>query len=318
MIDALEQGLGLDIVRWFQSIRFGLLDYIVRALDFAGGEIFFIILFGVVYWMYDKRFGIRMFMALIIITLVTPFFKDILGRDRPYQVAPDAIIPLFEESSYGIPSGHVTINIVVWGYLAWWMRRTVVTVAVVIYVTLQALSRMIAGVHYPQDVLFGMVIGLLVLILYIRLSERFAVVWSSWSPRVQIAFTVTVSVLLSAAVMLATANIVRWEDYLTTVGLLLGTGLAVIFEHQYVHFAAHPDILRRIVQYGLGIAVSIALLLLLDIAFEAIAEIGYLAGILRVIRYAAVAFMALGLWPYISVRARLMRTETAPALDSTI
>jgi membrane-associated phospholipid phosphatase len=316
MLDSLENGLGLDIVLWFQSIRFGLLDFIVRTLDFAGGEIFFIVIFGVIYWVYDKRFGIRMFMALIIITLITSFFKDILGRARPYQIS-DAIIPLFEESSYGIPSGHVTMSLVVWGYLAWWMRRTVVTVAVVVYITMQSLSRMIAGVHYPQDVVFGLIIGVLVLILYIRLSERFAVVWSSWSPRIQVTFTVIVSLLLSAAVMLASSNPLRWEDYLTTTGLLLGTGLAVVFERQYVNFVVHPDVMRRLIQYCLGIAVTVALLLSLDIVFDAIAETGYLAGVLRVIRYAAVAFMALGLWTYFSVRARLLQTESIAVTSST-
>jgi membrane-associated phospholipid phosphatase len=317
MLDGLENGLGLDIVLWFQSLRFGLLDFIVNILDFAGGEIFFIIIFGVVYWTFDKRFGIRMFMALITITLITSFFKDILGRARPYQIAPELITPLFEESSYGIPSGHVTMSLVVWGYLAWWMRRTVVTVAVVVYITMQALSRMIAGVHYPQDVVFGLIIGVLVLILYIRLSERFAVVWSSWSPRIQVAFTVIVSLLLSAVVMLTSSNPLRWEDYLTTTGLLLGTGLAVVFEHRYVNFTAHPDVMRQIIQYCLGIAVTVALLLSLDIVFDAIAETGYLAGILRVLRYAAVAFMALGLWTYFSVQARLLQTETVTVVSST-
>jgi membrane-associated phospholipid phosphatase len=316
MFDALENGLGLDVVLWFQSIRFGLLDYLVRVLDFAGDEIFFIIIFGVVYWIYDKRFGIRMFMALVTITLVTSFLKDLLGRARPYQIS-DAIIPLFEESSYGIPSGHVTMSLVVWGYLAWWMRRTVVTVAVVIYITMQALSRMIAGVHYPQDVVFGVIVGLLVLILYIRLSEGFAKVWSSWLPRVQIAFTLIVSVLLSAAVMLSFPNSLLWEDYLTSIGLMLGTGLAVVFEQQYVNFVAHPDVLRRVIQYCLGIAVTVAVLLILNIVFDAITETGYLAGILRVIRYATVAFMALGLWTYISVRARLMQTESMESQPTT-
>jgi membrane-associated phospholipid phosphatase len=316
MLDGLENGLGLDIVLWFQSIRFGVLDFIVRTLDFAGGEIFFIVIFGVIYWIYDKRFGIRMFMALITITLITSFFKDILGRERPYQVS-DAIIPLFEESSYGIPSGHVTMSLVVWGYLAWWMRRTIVTVAVVVYITMQALSRMIAGVHYPQDVVFGLIIGGLVLILYIRLSERFVVVWSSWSPQIQVTFTVIISLLLSAAVMLTSSNPLRWEDYLTTTGLLLGTGLAVVFERQYVNFTAHPDVMRRLIQYCLGIAVTVALLLSLDIVFDVIAETGYLVGILRVLRYAAVAFMALGLWTYFSVRARLLQTASMEIVSST-
>lgn len=312
MFDSLETGIGLDMVLWLQDLRFGLLDFIIKILDFAGEELVYIAVFGLIYWIYNKKMGLRMFVALLVISIATFFAKDVFGRLRPYQIS-DAVVPLFDERGFGIPSGHTSITLVVWGYLAWCLRRPAVTIAVVIYVILQAISRMIAGVHYPQSVIGGILLGIVVLAVYILLSERFAVRWSGWSIMIKALLTLAASILLSLLVMLSLDDSVRWEDYLTMAGLLLGTGLAVIFESQVVHFAPHSDKSRQIIQYVLGIIIAVAVLFGLKFAFAAITETGTLAGILRVIRYGTLAFVALGLWPYISVQVGLMQSgETKP------
>ena len=308
MFDALESGIGLETVLWLQDARFGLLNSLAAFLDFAGDELFYIIIFGLIYWTFNKKLGLRMFMALIVVSLLTFLAKDMLGRERPYQLS-DAVIPLFDEHGFGIPSGHTSMTLMVWGYLAWWLKRRDVWVAVIGYVVMQAFSRMIAGVHFPQDVIGGMVLGAIVLVLYIPLAERFAAVWSGWSTTMQAGVTVTAAVLLSVMVMLAFADMVRWEDYLTMAGLLLGAGLGVIFEREAVRFVPHPNRTRRLVQYLVGIALMIVLLFGLKFAFAAITETGYLAGMLRVIRYGLLTFFALGVYPYISIRAGLAQSE---------
>ena len=308
MFDALESGIGLETVLRLQDIRFGLLNGLVQFLDFAGDELFYIIIFGLIYWTFNKKLGLRMLMGLVVVSLLTFLAKDILGRERPYQVS-DAVIPLFHEHGFGIPSGHTSMTLMVWGYLAWWLRRRDVWVAVIGYVVMQAFSRMIAGVHFPQDVLGGIVLGAIVLALYIPLAERFAAVWSGWATAIQAGVTVTAAVLLSVMVMLAFDDIARWEDYLTMAGLLLGAGLGVIFEREVVRFVPHPNQTRRLIQYVIGIALTIVLLFGLKFAFAAITETGYLAGALRVIRYGIVTFFALGIYPYISIRAGLAESE---------
>jgi membrane-associated phospholipid phosphatase len=307
MFDALEKGISLDTVLWLQDHRSGLLELLVKLLNFAGDQFVYIAIIGLIYWLINKRHGLHMFTVLITVSLVTFFLKDLLRSARPYQISPDLIQPLFDEgTTFGFPSGHTSLTLAVWGYLAWWLRRRSVTIGVTVYVIAQALARMIAGVHFPQDVIGGMLVGGLVLALYISLSDSFTKLWSGWSIPVQIAVTVLVSVGLSFAATTVLKSIEIEGYYLTMTGLMLGGGLAVIFEHRYVNFVPPADVKRRVAVYLLGVFITIAILIGLDIAFAAITETGMLAGLLRVMRYAIVGFFALGLWPYICVRTGLM------------
>jgi membrane-associated phospholipid phosphatase len=92
---------------------------------------------------------------------LTFIVKDVVQRERP--------IAFFRipESGYSFPSGHTlgtTCLAVAVGYFIWhsrWNVRTKVagTVALTILVTVVGGSRLVLGVHYPADVLGGLLLG---------------------------------------------------------------------------------------------------------------------------------------------------------------
>lgn len=299
LFEAAESGWGLDAVLSLQAGRVEWLDLLVTLLDFMGDELFFIALLALIYWVFNKGLGMRMYFALIVISLAVFTFKDLFGRPRPFQFSAD-VMPLFAADGFGIPSGHTALALVIWGYLAYALRRTWVTVLVVAYVVLQAWGRVYAGVHYPQDVVAGAVLGLVTLALYIPTAERVAPMWLA-RPLWQQA--IAVLVVGALGVVLYTGN----DDALTVVGLLVGGSLAASLEHRSVQFQVHAAPARRAAQYALGLVLSIVLLFGLDILFGESEP----ANILRVLRYALVALFALALWPYLSIRTNLMRSTTA-------
>ena len=304
MFDALETGIGLDVILWLQDLRFGGLEGILRFLSLAGGELFYILILGLIYWAFNKQLGLRMFFALITISLLTSACKDLFARPRPYQIS-DAVIPLFTEESFGIPSGHTSITLVFWGYLAVWFQKRSVTAAVIFYVAIQGLGRMLAGVHFPQDVLGGIVLGLLVLALFIRIEKPVSAFWNQRTMIQQAMLIGLLSGSLIVLVFLAFDDLARMESYLTMAGLLAGGGLAAGIEPRFIRFLPHTGRVRVITQYILGIALCIGLLIGLKAAFAALDEVGRLAAVLRVVRYGLVAFTALGLWPLLSIRSGL-------------
>jgi hypothetical protein len=174
---------------------------------------------------------------------------------------------------------------------------------------------MIAGVHFPQDVIGGLILGVIVLALYIPLPERFVTLWAGWSNVLQIVFSLGIVLLITIVTMTVTRDIDKWRDPLTVAGLLLGGSLAAALEHHWLNFVPPVDVTRRIVVYVLGIILCVALLFGLDFAFEAIAETGTLAGILRVIRYGTVAYFALLTWPTVCVRIGFMPVEEVSKQD---
>jgi membrane-associated phospholipid phosphatase len=309
MLESLENGIGLDIVLWLQEMRGGFLDIILKILDFAGGELFYIAAFGLIYWAFNKRLGMRMLFALISIALVNSLVKDFFARPRPYQVS-EAVNELFTEESYGIPSGHVAVSMMIWGYLVFWLRKNWVTAVVVIYIILQFFGRMIAGVHFPQAVIAGVIVAGITLAIYIRYAEKIVDFWKEQNLSVQIGIPIGLAFIGLIAIIMLPLKPAQVDDYGTLSGLLWGAGLAAALEAIYIKFQQHESILRRTIHFVVGMALAVLVLIGLGIAFDAIAETGTLAAILRVIRYGIVAAFALAIWPWLSIRLNLMQTNT--------
>jgi undecaprenyl-diphosphatase len=88
-----------------------------------------------------------------------------LGFDRP---RPSIFIPAVHAVSSSFPSGHAMSSAIVYGTVAYlaarlhrrrWARWLVMAFAFLVIVLI-SLSRMYLGVHYPSDVLAGVIIGL--------------------------------------------------------------------------------------------------------------------------------------------------------------
>jgi len=299
MFEALETGFGLDVVVGLHSTSNSVLDALAHILNFAGNELFFIAALALIYWVINRELGLRLFFILIAISLVSFTLKDVLARPRPYQVS-DTITPLFEASGFGIPSGHVSFAAAIWGYLAYWYKKQLVTIAVVVYVLLQMWGRMYAGVHYPQDVLAGLLVGGLTLLLYILLSGPYLRFWR------QRALWQQVTLGLASGVV----GLILYssQEVLMMFGLLVGGSIAAALEAEYIHFAPHEQLLRRVIQYTSGLILSIGILL----GLKALFGTGE-TQILRVLRYSTVALVALAIWPFISIQIDLMNQRQITA-----
>jgi undecaprenyl-diphosphatase len=88
-----------------------------------------------------------------------------LGFDRP---RPSIFVPVVHTVSSSFPSGHAMSAAIVYSTVAYlaarlhkrrWARWLVMTAALIV-IALISFSRMYLGVHYPSDVIAGVVIGL--------------------------------------------------------------------------------------------------------------------------------------------------------------
>lgn len=163
-----------NIVLWIQeNLRLEALNPIVTAITSLGnGGIFWIIL-TVLLLIFKKtrKAGLCCALALIFDLLaVNIIIKPLVGRVRPY-VTLESIIPLGHlPGDHSFPSGHSAGSFAA----AWALFRSAKKrygIPAVILAALIALSRLYVGVHYPTDVLGGIVIGILVGELGARLGK---------------------------------------------------------------------------------------------------------------------------------------------------
>jgi membrane-associated phospholipid phosphatase len=295
MFETFETGIGLKLVLELQKIHVAWFDTVAKNLDVMGDEFIYIVAIALIYWCFNKSVGARMYFALVAITLSTFILKGWFARPRPPMVSAE-VHPLFHSEGYGIPSGHTAMSMMVWGYLAWHLRQRVFRLIVVGYVMLQAFERMYSGVHFPQDVIGGILLGLILLIVYRQVEDKVATKWHKARPIVQW----LVPLGLGVVGLLLFANS-QSKNELTSIGILLGSGLGIAFENQVVHFQPPTTPIHQSFHYLLGMTLTVGLMIGIEKIFGKSAG-QHLPVVLRVLRYTIVSFFIVGLYPYLSLK----------------
>ncbi|MGL5354116.1 MAG: phosphatase PAP2 family protein, partial [Clostridium sp.] len=97
--------------------------------------------------------------------------KNIIQRDRPF-INMDGIDNIIKApTSYSFPSGHTTASFAAAGVLAMNFRNKsfyIFTVAILI-----AFSRLYLGVHFPTDIISGIILGLMCAYISLLIGKRF-------------------------------------------------------------------------------------------------------------------------------------------------
>jgi len=306
MLSSLESGIGLDVVLWLQGQSNGLFDILAQVLHLLGLPEFFIPALVLVYWSLDRRLGIRLLFALAIALLISTGLKEMFQRPRPFSVS-DAVVPLVDQAGYGLPSGHVAIALAVWGYAVYWYRLWRALVPLGVYVLLVSWSRMYLGVHYPQDVAVGLVLGGLTLWSYIWLAEHFPTFWKRLALQPQVALVVLVT-------LVSFVFLFQDEAGQALSGVLLGSGLGLIMEGRWINFRADGTIRQRALRYGAGVALTLLLFFGLRALFEGLEP----QALLRALRYGLVAWIATFGWPWLAIRLGWMEQAASREIAKTL
>ena len=104
--------------------------------------------------------GITSLAAIVIGALITNVtLKNLVARTRPYEVVEGLALLIEKQRDYSFPSGHTCASFAAAG-VYWRMLPKKFGIPLVILAAMIAFSRLYVGVHYPTDVLAGLLIGL--------------------------------------------------------------------------------------------------------------------------------------------------------------
>lgn len=155
------------ILRWFGAHHSPKIDPIVLELTFLGtGTVVFmvVVVSGAFLWFTNHRWSATLlFVATAGGILLNNVLKTGFVRPRP-QVFPWGTHAV----SWSFPSGHAMSAAAVYGTVAYLLARLqrrhtsriVTMLLAMMVITLIAMTRLYLGVHYPSDVLAGLIIGL--------------------------------------------------------------------------------------------------------------------------------------------------------------
>ena len=191
-MEALQE-LGIQIIQAIQVLM-PTLDTLMEFFTFLGKIEFYMLFVTFLYWIVDPSLGFRVLMVLLSTDIVTNTFKQLLHQPRPYWLGDVQHLPGSEETSYGIPSSHASDSLAVWGYIAYQVRNRWMWITSIGMILLISFSRLYLGVHFPHDLIAGWLIGLIVLLLFIKFENQVATYLKAQSQTYQIGFGFMISI----------------------------------------------------------------------------------------------------------------------------
>ena len=291
----------MQLMEWLQSHlpHEGFGFWLLSNLSAFGEELLLVAIMGFLYWGLNKKFGKYIGINVLMVNVWNPMIKNIVLRLRPYFVEKYHVELLRKIDSnadtmdvaaqgFSFPSGHSSNAVTVYGSLAAHEKKNKLlwTLAIVLPL-LVGFSRMFVGAHYPTDVLGGWVLGVIVVLLVPWLRK---IIKNRW---------------LFYGILLLTAVpgifYCKTDDYFTSFGMLLGFILAEPFEERFVRFENTSNIFRCILRTIGGGLLYFGLNTLLKLPFpKELLDAGTLVShLIRTLRYAAVIFAVIGVYPMV-------------------
>ena len=321
-MDALQQ-FGISLTQALQVLS-PTFDGLMNFFTFLGRVEFYLLIIPFIYWTIDKRMGMRALLILIFIDIVGMSFKLLFHQPRPYWIGD--VKQLAKESSYGIPSTHASDSLAVGGFLAYRINRSWFWVVMSVILFFIGLSRIYLAAHFTHDVLFGWLIGAIVLWVSLRWGEQTFTSLKSKSLSAQVVsgFIVSLAVILIGILIRSfiagTPDPASWANYATEArsissfftlsGALFGAIAGYAIMRKYASFQTSGSWKQRGLTYLLGILGVAVIYLVLSMAFGLIAPdesaIGYT---LRYTRYALVTFWMTFIAPWIFLKLNLANME---------
>ena len=137
-------------------------------------------------WLRSIPACVVMIVVIIVAVGVSDFIasgvlKTLVARPRPTRVAElEGVLHLvngYKSGRYGFVSSHAANTMTCALLFSWIWRNKIATCILMLWVAANCYSRMYLGVHYPLDILGGLIVGILVTLIAVALLRRLGVVY---------------------------------------------------------------------------------------------------------------------------------------------
>lgn len=119
-----------------------------------------------------KRIALMCLLSLLIADGIALILKNIICEPRPFITFGNVHLLVVEDDPFSFPSGHTTSTFAVVGFLVFKLRNKLWSVILILFGIVIGFSRIYVGVHYPLDVIAGMILGVLTAYFLYRYEDR--------------------------------------------------------------------------------------------------------------------------------------------------
>ncbi|MFK7803087.1 MAG: phosphatase PAP2 family protein [Anaerolineae bacterium] len=285
---------GLDWLISLQQAGGDVAATFFKIVTFIGNQEFYLLMFPFLFWCLDTRLGVRVAVAYLVSTWFNVMIKEITMAPRPFEVNP--AVGIIDEEGFGMPSNHAQASTMIFGVLAYHLKKPWGWAAMIVITILVGISRIYLGVHFPLQVVVGWTLGVLFLIGYINFLDQI----EAWVLGRSLAQHLTFATVIALVGSLIMAR----PDIIATLAVLWGLwcGLASLKAFS-IDFTADGTLWQKIGRFVLGGIVVIGLFGGLRALFPDEGESLYL--IFRFVRYGSIGFFVGFIGPWLFTKLKL-------------
>lgn len=161
----------LDFIQKY--LRCGFLDAVLPIITTLGNKGIIWIVLGVVLLLRKRtrRLGIMVLLALAMCLIIGNItLKPLIGRIRPFDINTVMEILISKPKDFSFPSGHTMSSFAAATVI--FLKNRKAGIGALILASVIGFSRLYLYVHYPSDVLGGLLIGVMIANITVRLFEK--------------------------------------------------------------------------------------------------------------------------------------------------
>jgi len=303
---------------------------IMKFFTWLGYPQAYMIIIAIIYWSFDRKLGLRLAIFLPLVASLNSILKQAIHAPRPYWLDP-GIKAIQVSNGFGMPSGHAQAS-TVWLYVAALMKRTWFWALALGIVFLIGLSRVYLGVHFSSQVLIGWLIGLFVVLIFLRFEKKVLSWFLNQKFSRQLLLISGISALICILGGIFVFILRNWEmpvqwisnssAYFTDgnetilysvgmdaiagyAGAFMGTALGAILSHRQGGFDTGGKVWKRVLRSVAGLLIFIALYGILKLSTPDQAKVVLYAA-WKFSGFFVISFSAIFLVPLLFIRIRLI------------
>lgn len=214
----------LSILQFFQSVRSPILNVIFLIFTISTELPVLILFTTAIYWCINKKHGQKILFALVGNITLNTGIKEFVRAPRPIGVEGINSMRTSTATGFSFPSGHTQSATAFWVSIMTIFKKGWVYLLGTVMILGVGISRLYLAVHWPIDVFFGWIFGI---IFTIFMGKVFDYVDNNKAYGV---------LLLMLILFVAAVFLVNSTEYIKILGLLTGFVLGYIVEDKFIQF----------------------------------------------------------------------------------